>query len=355
MIQIQKPICVIQEDILKRNITRMKSKADRLGLQFRPHFKTHQSAEIAQYFKSIGVEKCTVSSVSMAKYFAEHGWKNITIAVPVNLLEITEIKMLCKKINLNIIIDNENSLTILSKELKENCSVFIKINCGYNRAGILAEDIDRIVEFTKSILKVQNLNFKGILTHDGNSYGCKTKEEIESLRALSNKKLSLIKDAIIDFAPQTTISIGDTPTSVLSKNFENIDEIRPGNFVFFDLMQRYNNICKIEDIAISIACPIVGIYPEREEIVIYGGGVHLSKEFLVMENGEKNFGEIVRYNSNYKQEILEKAYLRSLSQEHGIIKMPKENFGKLKTGDIIGVLPIHSCMSVNLIREIIIV
>ena len=54
------------------------------------------------------------------------GGKDITIAVPVNLCEIAEIKMLCREINLNIIIDNENSLEVLSKELKEKCGIFYK-------------------------------------------------------------------------------------------------------------------------------------------------------------------------------------------------------------------------------------
>jgi len=31
------------------------------------------------------------------------------------------------------------------------------------------------------------------------------------------------------------ISYGDTPTCCVSENFPGVDELRPGNFIFFDM------------------------------------------------------------------------------------------------------------------------
>ena len=48
------------------------NKAKENNLIFRPHFKTHQSEDIANWFRQFGIKKCTVSSVSMAEYFIHH-------------------------------------------------------------------------------------------------------------------------------------------------------------------------------------------------------------------------------------------------------------------------------------------
>ena len=69
----------------------MAAKAKNNNIIFRPHFKTHQSKKVGEWFREEGVDKITVSSVSMAKYFIEHNWKDITIAFPFNILEIDDI------------------------------------------------------------------------------------------------------------------------------------------------------------------------------------------------------------------------------------------------------------------------
>ncbi|RLD73544.1 MAG: alanine racemase, partial [Bacteroidetes bacterium] len=79
---IQTPTLILNKALVLENIQFMAEKARKHHLSFRPHFKTHQSAEIGNWFKDAGVDKITVSSVSMAEYFAKHGWKDITIAFP---------------------------------------------------------------------------------------------------------------------------------------------------------------------------------------------------------------------------------------------------------------------------------
>jgi D-serine deaminase-like pyridoxal phosphate-dependent protein len=75
MLNIKKPTLLLDSDICKRNISGMSAKALEQNVFFRPHFKTHQSAAIGEWFMDAGVTAITVSSVSMARYFAEHGWK----------------------------------------------------------------------------------------------------------------------------------------------------------------------------------------------------------------------------------------------------------------------------------------
>ena len=81
------PYLLLDAAIAKRNIARMAEKARASNVLFRPHFKTHQSAEVAQWYRAEGVEAITVSSLKMAQYFASHGWTDITLAFPVNRLD----------------------------------------------------------------------------------------------------------------------------------------------------------------------------------------------------------------------------------------------------------------------------
>ena len=77
-----RPTLLIDKAKCKANIKRMALKARQNDIEFRPHLKTHQSLEIGDWFRQEGVTKITVSSVAMAKYFAQDGWKDITIAFP---------------------------------------------------------------------------------------------------------------------------------------------------------------------------------------------------------------------------------------------------------------------------------
>ncbi len=83
----------------------MALKARRHNVTLRPHFKTHQSAEIGSWFRDFGINSIAVSSVEMANYFAKNGWDDITIAFPVNILETDKINKLAGNISLNLLVE----------------------------------------------------------------------------------------------------------------------------------------------------------------------------------------------------------------------------------------------------------
>ena len=64
------PTLVINRSISSNNLDKMIGVANKNNLVLRPHFKTHQSTEIGNWFKEKGVTSITVSSISMAEYFS---------------------------------------------------------------------------------------------------------------------------------------------------------------------------------------------------------------------------------------------------------------------------------------------
>jgi D-serine deaminase-like pyridoxal phosphate-dependent protein len=159
------------------------------------------------------------------------------------------------------------------------------------------------------------------------------------------------KERYISRFPEIINSYGDTPSCSLANSLSDFDEIRPGNFVYYDLMQYQLGACTFDDIAVAVACPVVSVYPYRNELILYGGAVHLSEAFLTDDKGTKIYGYIVRLTDNEWSDPIPGAYVASPSQEHGIVRMETEDLLRLKPGDILGVLPVHSCLTANLMLQ----
>lgn len=68
--------------------------------------------------------------------------------------------------------------------------------------------------------------------------------------------------------PEIIISVGDTPGISAAKNLEGIDEVRPGNYIFYDVMQARMNNCTVANIAITVACPIISNYYLRNKLLL---------------------------------------------------------------------------------------
>jgi D-serine deaminase-like pyridoxal phosphate-dependent protein len=345
--QIQKPTLLLNSKKCKANIKKMAEKAFRSNTVFRPHFKTHQSHEIGQWFRAFGVSKITVSSVQMAQYFAEDGWDDITIAFPFNILEIEAVNELTKSISLNILIESAEVINYAEKHLSNEVGVFIKIDAGYHRTGILLDDSEKIDQVVKLFKSTKKCKLKGFLVHNGNTYKASSVDRIKNIHLNSTSKLNALKKKYRESFPYIIISVGDTPSMSVVEDLSNIDEIRPGNFVFYDLMQSELGVCRESDIAIVLACPVVAKHEGKDQIIIYGGAVHLSKEALTINN-IPYYGKMTFMNE-YKWKLLNQVFpVVSLSQEHGIIQLDESTLKKINIGDVIGVIPVHSCLTAHL-------
>lgn len=341
--KLARPTAVVDMEVARKNLERMQEKARKHQKGFRPHFKTHQSAAVGKLFADAGIEKITVSSLMMAEYFASAGWEDITIAFPVNVREVEAIDALAAKVKLSLLVGSEEVVGILAKHLQHPVDIFIKGDAGYRRTGIDVEDIPVIEKLVKRIEDKPHFSFAGFLIHNGHTYHAQSEEEILEVHDRSLEKLARLATWKQSHYPDAIISLGDTPALSLARHFENVDELRPGNFIFYDVMQHLLGSCRIQDIAISVACPVVAKHPERKEIVVYGGGVHLSKEgvgFL----GKTIYGFASTFNQSGWTLPDKRSYVKKLSQEHGIIHASDDLMDQVKVGDLLAVLPVHSCL-----------
>ncbi len=346
------PTLLLNEEICRKNIKAMQEKAKASDLCLRPHFKTHVSKEIGDLFKEVGTSKITVSSLDMACYFEEDGWDDITLAFPVNIREIERINHLASRIKLHLVVENIEAIQYLSGHLKNSVFIRIKIDAGYGRTGVRYSEIEKIEELIIAIKKSNHLIFEGFLSHAGNSYEAQEKEEINTVHIELKERLLSLKKQLKEKYPEISLSIGDTPICSVVEDLSWADEIRPGNYVFYDVMQAFIGSCEYEDIAVAMACPIVAKHEEGNRLIIHGGAVHFARDFLIHPStGKPFYGWVVSLDEGCIGEPDFWSHVSKLSQEHGTLSVTDEVFEKYRVGDIIGVLPIHSCMTANLMGE----
>lgn len=345
----ERPTYLINPDICKSNIRTMVQKAERSGVIFRPHFKTHQSLTIGRWFKEYGVKKITVSSLTAARYFALDGWNDITVAFPVNLREISLINALAAEVKIGLLVEHPEVVMKLEKELKSPVDIYLKIDTGYHRTGLGLDEMPLISELSSLIEKSSLMTLKGLITHAGQTYGAHSANDVVEIYHSSTGILTKVKQNLGNAGDSLILSYGDTPSCSLIEVFSNIDEIRPGNFIFYDLMQMVAGSCVHSQIGGIVVCPVVAIHPKRNQAVLYGGAIHLSKEFLLID-GRRIYGQMVEMDQDGWIHPIPGAWLVSLSQEHGILEAPDQVIRDLHPGMTVGVIPVHSCLTANLLQ-----
>jgi D-serine deaminase-like pyridoxal phosphate-dependent protein len=351
--KLTRPTLLLDAEKCRNNIRRMQLKANRQKIVFRPHFKTHQSATIARWFAGGGTNKITVSSVSMARYFASHGWNDIMVAFPLNLAELHQFIKLSTEISLSVVVENIEAIRALASSNIRAINVYLKIDAGYHRTGVPVKNHGQAQQLIDTIDEQPSLHFRGFVVHNGHTYHVRSPQEVREIHHRSVEALHKLRQAVRSKSGEVLISVGDTPSMSIVDDLTGVDEIRPGNFVFYDVMQQQIGACTYDDIAVALACPVVALHKQRNEIIIYGGAIHLSKESINDTDGTPIYGKIVSLTGDGWSSPWPDSYVKSLSQEHGIVRTNPEILNQICVGDFIGILPIHSCLTSHLMQEMI--
>lgn len=356
------PTLLLDEGRVRANLARIADTLQRQGIAFRPHFKTHQSATIGAWFRPYGITSITVSSVRMAEYFADTGWDDILVAFPANVRELPSMRQLAQRIHLGIIVDSTYTLHRVAEAIESPLDIWLEVDTGYQRSGlpVTADEacVAPFAELCAIASQHSNLTVRGFVSHSGHSYGYAQRSgtSLNALFAETVSLLSLLRTRLQLLGyDNLQISLGDTPMASVVADLHGADELRPGNFIFYDWMQCTFGSCREEDIAVAVAAPVVANYPDRHEVILYAGAVHLGKEMLARDDGTPDYGHIAPLTHRGWGAAFDGAWLRSLSQEHGIVRATPAAYARdlatLKPGDLVAVLPIHSCLTADLLKR----
>jgi D-serine deaminase-like pyridoxal phosphate-dependent protein len=340
------PSLVLDVGRVRRNAERVSSRARELGVELRPHVKTHKCVEVARIQTAGHSGAITVSTLAEARAFRAHGFSNITYAVPIEpgkFEEATDLARECERFA--VITDDAEATRLLGEHAgraRRKLDVFLKVDCGYHRCGV-EPHAREAVEMPRLISDSPHLRFAGLLTHAGHSYHARSPEELLAVaRAERDVTVELAERLRASGVDVPVVSVGSTPTFTAVDHLRGVTEARPGNYIFFDAFQTTLGSCGFEDCALTVLASVVHRDPARRKLVIDAGAVALSKD-----RGPVEFDSACGYGRVLDLEGRDTGLrVGGLSQEHGeIVDDEGVAFERLKVGARVRVLANHSCLT----------
>lgn len=338
------PVAIVDMDIMERNIKNMAEFTKKVGINLRPHVKTHKIPEIAKKQIKAGAIGITVAKISEAEIMEKSGIRDIYICTPiVGEEKVKKLMALSKKINkLYIAVDDIYQAEQLSrKAIKNNIkiNVIILIELGFKRCGVLPGK--PALKLAEKLSKLKNINLCGIAGYAGHVYNAKTVQEIERIGKEEGKVMVEQANELRKHGFNINIvSVGSTPTAKTVGKVDGITEIRPGAYIFNDAMEIKLGVATPDTCALTIITTVVS-RPTKDRAIIDAGSKVFSSD-IGLKN-MRGYG-IIKNKSKMKLEILH--------EEHGILKLYNSNVN-IKIGDRLEIIPNHVCSVVNLFDKLI--
>ena len=332
------PALLIEKSVLERNIIRMQEMADRYGVKLRPHIKAHKMPFIARRQIDAGAVGIAAAKLGEVEVMVEYGLADIQIANQIiGRRKIDRLYRLSRKARLSCAVDTlENAVEISEYFVSKNhrIEILIEVDSGLHRCGLSA--FDDIAALAKGLRQLPGVLFRGILTHAGHAYAASGPAEIavigeEEGRLMAETAVKLRKLGL----GAEVVSVGSTPTAPLAVQVPGVTELRPGNYVFNDMMQVALGVAPVEACALTVLTTVISL-PAPGRAVIDAG----SKSLALDRGAHGN-----EYLEGYGKIIGKNARLERLSEEHGIITFEDERF---TVGERVRIIPNHACPVVNL-------
>ncbi|EGV66511.1 pyridoxal 5-phosphate (PLP)-dependent D-serine dehydratase [Yamadazyma tenuis] len=366
------PSFIVDKSRFKTNSEKMLTNAHKLNADFRAHVKTHKTVEGTRLqlgSSELTTDKIVVSTLleawSLMPLVEEGLIKDILFSLPVVKSRLTELSQLADKIpSLRVMLDNADQLDVLADFNKQNpgtkkWSVFVKINMGTNRAGLI-NDSEFLATTLKKLAEAhvkEAVEVYGFYCHAGHSYASDSESTAKSFLLEEIKHANKAAKAAMSIDPSLhlQISVGATPTAHASEilTVEELEaavgeklsgnlELHAGNYPFCDLQQVATGCVTHDNVSCKVLAEVVSTYETRGdkgpgEQLINAGVIALAREF----------GPLPGHGRVVEPKGYENWIVGRLSQEHGIL-VPLDSDVETKFiphGTKISVYPQHSCIT----------
>ena len=341
---IDTPALVVSEEILHRNITTMAAFAKSVGVNLRPHIKTHKCVQIARLQIAAGAIGVTCAKVGEAEVMVnEAGVEDVLLAYPiVGDAKYDRLVPLMERARIVVAIESLAAARLLSANMNRHertIDVMLEVNSGHDRTGVRVGE--ETVAMALEAARLSNLDLIGIMTHEGHANSAPP-DEIEGIAIKAGKAMVETAEAIREHGLELpTVSVGSSPAAFFTPTVPGVTEMRPGTYVFNDNSAfRYGRF-GVDDCAARFVATVVSrLAPDRA--VLDTGSKSLTMDPSKAHPGH---GYIVGHPN---------VTIVKLSEEHGVCNVPEGEEG-FEVGDRVEVIPNHICPTVNLMDEMLVV
>jgi D-serine deaminase-like pyridoxal phosphate-dependent protein len=236
-------------------------------------------------------------------------------------------------------VEAAKGLKAASEQVGVRIPALIEIDSDGHRAGIRPDDRELL-----DVADVLGEALAGVMTHAGDSYNCATVEAIRDVAARE-------RDAVVTSAGKLrsaghacpVVSVGSTPTATFGTSFAGVTEVRPGVYVFHDLVMAGLGVCAVEDIAISVLTSVIGHQKDKHWILVDAGWMALSRDRgTAKQRVDQGYGLVCDAEGRPLEDLI----VVDANQEHGIVARRGGgaiDLASFPIGSLLRVLPNHAC------------
>lgn len=340
---VETPCVVLEMEKVCRNLKRMADICEKNHCGLRPHTKTHKIPELAKLQMEFGAIGITVAKLSEAEVMAANGITDIFMAYPlVGEQRIRRAIELAKQIRLICSTDCLESAEKISSACEAAGTVLevrLEVDTGMHRTGI---PYDAAIEEAEKIAALPGIRLQGLFTFRGMMYDGKTDLDLRKCGHQEGELMVALAEKLrAKGIPIQDVSVGSTPTGEFCAEVPGVTEVRPGTYIFQDMMQVNTNACgsTLEDVAATVWAQVVSSC-KPEVLVVDCGCKSISTDAVPgkFPYELQGYGKVVGHPE---------LTLTRLSEEHGMLDL-EQACPSVHTGDILKIIPNHICPTINL-------
>lgn len=328
---IDTPALVLYKDRIAQNILNATKLVKNVDL-LRPHVKTNKSADVCTMMMDAGVTKFKCATIAEAEMLGDIGAPDVLVAyqpVGPKIVRLFGLIRRYPRTRFSCLVDNQKSaedIAAASHSTGVSISLYIDINVGQNRTGILPEKTLKLYE---SVHSISGITVTGLHAYDGHI----TDNDIEKRKEECDRAFTGVFDLQEKIAKQFNqkliIIAGGSPTFQIHARRGDV-ECSPGTFVFWDWSYKNAYPEQPFDYAALLATRIVSIVSDTRLCIDLG---HKSV------GSENPLPRIHFLNAPAAAPV-------SHSEEHMVLTVPDTT--KYALGDMLYGVPVHICPSVSM-------
>lgn len=236
---IRTPALVIDLDAVRENIDATLRLLDGDPNRWRPHLKTAKLALTMRRMRELGVTQAKCSTTLELETACEEGYRDVLLAYPVTGPQVHMVNRIADRYPGTAISVLVEDAAMVAPWRGSRIGLFIDLNSGMDRTGMLMEGHDQILGLARGI-EGSGLRFAGLHYYDGHAADFEPNEAAARVHAGYDRLLTLIRRLEAAGVGTPEVVTAGTPAFPFARDYRGFSEagvihrVSPGTVVYND-------------------------------------------------------------------------------------------------------------------------